>query len=290
MLFLLWRRVLAPFLAVLVLAAGSSALPARAQEASEPAEYRSTIREALAEYNARNFPEARALFEEAHRLLPNARTLRGLGMTAFELRSYRESVHFLQAALAAQAKPLEGSLRLETERLLRRAERFVAKLTLTLEPSDARVQVDGAPVEVEPGQPLLLEIGAHTIEFSAEGYAPETRTLNVQRRENESWSIVLQRLPEPPPVVTTVPTPAETAESALAIEAPEDASAPIDSAPSARRPLRKNPWLWTGVGAVVVAGVVTAVVLATRDPGVGPVRAGDNTPPEGVFTALRSQP
>lgn len=257
-------------------------------EAVEPPEYRATIREALAEYRARNFLEARALFAEAHRLLPNARTLRGLGMTAFELRSYRESIDFLQRALAHEVKPLEGGLRNETERLLKRAERFVAKLELTIEPPDARITLDGAPIAgPEGGEPLLLDIGPHELEFSADGYVSETRSIQVNRRKRESWTIALQPLPTP--TVASVPSPTEAAQASESAAAPVRTPIGHDDT-TAMRPLRKNPWLWSGVGAAVVTVVVTSVLLAMRDPGLGPIRESSKTPPNGIFEALESEP
>lgn len=257
---------------------------AHAQDA-EPLEYRTTIREALAEYHAKNFPEARALFAEAHRLMPNARTLRGLGMTAFELRSYVESIDYLQQALAATAKPLEGGLRQETERLLKRAERFVGRVQLVLTPPDTRVLLDGNPLERREGEPVVLSIGAHAFEFQAEGHVSDTRSIEIHGRENETWTIQLAPLPPPQPVAT----PREVAQQSE--PTPVEARPVIETErePNAR-PLYKNPWLWAGVGTVVVAVVVTSVVLATRDPGVGGVRVGRNTPDRGIFEALEGQP
>jgi tetratricopeptide (TPR) repeat protein len=264
---------------------------AQAQEAAEPAAYRSVVREALSEYTAKNFPEARALFAEAHRLYPNARTLRGLGMTAFELRSYRESIAYLNEALASQVKPLDGALRAETERLLARAERFVGKLNLEVNPSSAEVLLDGNPIVVAAGTPLLLEVGEHALEFRAEGYATETRSLYVKGHEVETWTVVLNK--QPAQVAAPVaPPPAEVAERA------EQQSNPgpryftpggNDDRPT-KQPVYKSPWLWTGVGVAVVAIVVTSVVLATRDNEIARAEVGDNTPPRGVFSALEGTP
>jgi hypothetical protein len=277
----LWRGLRTFWLLFLLLSTASTRLSA--QDVAEPPEYRATIREALSEYHARNFPEARALFAQAHRLLPNARSLRGLGMTAFELRNYRESIMFLQEALASPVKPLEGGLRAETERLLKRAERFVGRLQLLLTPSDARILLDGSAVERVGSEPLILEIGVHSLEFQADGYAPETRTIDIHGRESESWTVALAKLPEP-----VVASPREVAEQAQG-EPQQPSEAPPPPAPMAR-PLRKNPWLWGGVGAAALVGIVTGIVLATRDPGVGPFREGDNMPPGGVFEALESAP
>ena len=93
---------------------------AAAQGGGEPPGYRAAINEALAEYKAGHFEEARSLFAEAHGIYPNSRTLRGLGMTAYELRRYRESIEYLDEALSSPVKPLDGRLRNETESLLNR--------------------------------------------------------------------------------------------------------------------------------------------------------------------------
>ena len=125
-------------------------------QGSEPHGYRTAINEALAEYKAGHFEEARSLFAEAHGIYPNARTLRGLGMTAYELRRYRESIEYLDGALASPVKPLDGRLRTETESLLSRAYRFVARLRLVLTPPNTLVGIDGHPGTPAPEKPLLL--------------------------------------------------------------------------------------------------------------------------------------
>ena len=73
-------------------------LCAKAEAQTNESEYQRLVRQAIAEYAEHNFAEARALFARAHALEPNARTLRGLGMTAFELRSYAEVYRVLTAA------------------------------------------------------------------------------------------------------------------------------------------------------------------------------------------------
>lgn len=272
---------------VLSLLAGSLwfARPLHAQGGDEPPHYRQLVRGALAEYHAKNFLEARSLFHEAHQIFPNSRTLRGLGMTAFELRSYRESISFLEAALASTVKPLEGSLRADTERLLRRAERFVGKLYLTLAPASATITLDGEPLEYRAEEPLVIDLGSHTLEFRAEGHQPETRKIQIEGRDIQTWSVLLEKLPEPE--VARAPTPVETAEAAEPVAA--RAPAPVDAREEEKRPLYKSPWLWTGVGAVVVAAVVTGVVLATREDELAPIRRTENTPSGGVFSALEVQ-
>ncbi|MET0284320.1 MAG: tetratricopeptide repeat protein [Polyangiales bacterium] len=277
-------------LAVAVTAHVPHALGQEARDPGEPTAYRSTVREALSEYHAKNFPEARALFEEAHRLYPNARTLRGLGMTLFELRSYRESVSFLKSALDSQVKPLDGGLRLETERLLTRAERFVGKLTIQVTPAETNVTVDGNPVTLT-SEPVVLDVGEHSFEFHAEGYLAESRSLYVKGRESETWTVVLNKVAAPVVAAPApvVPSPEETARQAE--EEPHGTRFVKFNSNERRidRPLYKNPWLWTGVAVVVVAAVIVPVVLATRDDEIAAAQVNSaNTPAGGVFSALEA--
>jgi tetratricopeptide (TPR) repeat protein len=202
----------------------------RAQE--EPPGYRPTIEQALSEYQARNYEEASTLFRRAHERYPNARTLRGMGMAAFELRRYEESANHLEAALTSKVRPLDGELRQETESLLARARGFLAVVKVQLAPSSATLLLDGQPVT---GNELNLRLGEHTLEVRAEDYRPERRTVRVHGGE------------------------------VLHIDISLDRNALADRPVERPRPLYKNAWLWTGVGLVVAGGVVAGVLLATRD-------------------------
>ncbi|MDB4990912.1 MAG: hypothetical protein JWN04_6090 [Myxococcaceae bacterium] len=235
--------------------AWSGAARASADDA-EPQGYRAAVDQALGEYDAKNYEEASALFARAHAIFPNARTERGLGMAAFELRRYDESAARLEAALASKVKPLEGELRVHTEALLARARGFLALVNVVLDPKTAQLLVDENYVTA-PG-PLNLRLGEHVLEARAEGYTPAKKVLRVQGGEVLNVQLTLQRelLAGPP------------------VERPH--------------PLYKNPWLWSGVGAVVLAGAIAGIVLATRDHSdtrtVGAPSA--NTPPGVMLSSL----
>jgi hypothetical protein len=218
---------------LVVVAHGASAQTAPTANAAESREYSEAIDEAVSEYEAGHFPESRALFQRAHSLMPNARTLRGLGMVEFELRSYGASVRFLELALAAPVKRLDGELRSETEHLLARALAFVGHFTLALQPANATLAVDGSPAELDAHGTLVLAVGDHTLDASAPGYASEHRTLRVTGGERQPLQIAL---------------PAQHALTAT----PLGAARPIEHDSS----LFSSPWLWVAIGAVVVgAGV-----------------------------------
>jgi hypothetical protein len=272
-----WRVV---FAALLLLSSASAALaapPNASTNQQESSEYQRAIRSALSEFDAGNFPEARALFTQAHELYPNARTYRGLGFVDFELRNYVECVEFLEAALSAKERPLSDTLRRTTEELLQRARGMIVQVHIDVSPPRAEALLDGVPVKLEPGQALMLEVGDHLLEVRALGYLPERRDLRIAGGKDVHVSVGLRAAPPSEPLAGPRQAPA----------APEPE--PGRDTGSERR-WYKSPWLWTAVAIVVVgAGVGTALVLTkhteTRPTNPTPT---DHTPPDGVVHALRS--
>lgn len=231
--------------------------PVRAQEA-EPAGYREAVEQALNEYGLKNYEEASALFARAHALYPNARTFRGLGMAAFELRRYAESVGYLEAALASQIKPLDDTLRAETESLLARARGFVATLDVRVAPPEAALTLDGAPLDPDK-RPLLLGLGEHAVEAQLAGYKSERQSVRVRGGELLRMDFQLER--------------------------------ELLRGPELERPraVYKSPWLWSGVAAVVVGAAIAGLVLGLKhhdkETRIVPV-SSPNTPAGVVLSTL----
>ena len=90
-----------------------SGSPARAEGAALETrdDYRALVKQAVREFEASNWPEAFALFKRAHELEPSARTLRGIGLAAYEMRDYVQSIGYLQTALEDQRRPLSPAQR-----------------------------------------------------------------------------------------------------------------------------------------------------------------------------------
>jgi hypothetical protein len=249
------RALLARILILVSVALGSGLLAlvpgnARASGDAEPAGYRTAIDAAVAEFDASNFQEARALFSQAHELFPNARTLRGLGMVEFELRNYGMSIAHLREALDARQRPLEGELRLQTEHLLSRAQSFVATVHLDVRPENegASVLVDGVPVTLGPGGVLVLEVGDRVVEVRNDGFMPEKRRLSLRGGEQQRLVIALKK--------------------------------PIDLSETAHpsKPIYKKPWLWTGLGVALAAVALGTTIALRRDGGSTTAAAsGGNT-------------
>lgn len=201
--------------------------------------YRAAVRDALLEYDARHFEEARTLFRRAHDIEPNARTLRGIGMASFELRDYVVAVRALSAALVDTRKALTPEQREHTQDLLERSELFVDVFVLKINPPDARVVIDGQLLEPETDGTLRLRFGAHIVEASKPGYRVRTFPINVHGGERRELMVNLERqspLPLPPPS-PGVPSPV----------APDVPAAPAPEAPSV-----SAAWYWGAGGAALL--------------------------------------
>jgi hypothetical protein len=161
-----------------------------------PGAYPQVVQRAISEFEAGHWDEARALFRRAHELSPNARTWRGLAITAFELRRYVDAVRELEAALLDVRKPLTETQRQELAELLLRARAFVSTYQLHVQPAAARVSIDGATSQASPSE-LLLDPGLHTLVFTATGYDEQQLELRAEAGKSQELSVELR----PPPQV-----------------------------------------------------------------------------------------
>jgi hypothetical protein len=247
---------------------GPGVVAPRVAEQAEPAGYRDAIDGAIREYEAGQFAQARALFEKAHALSPNARTLRGMGMAEFELRNYPSSIYFLEQSLGAPAKPLTPELRTETEQLLGRARSFVGRVIFELVPAGATLALNGTVVPLGPGGALSLIAGDYLALVRADGYSDEQRSLRAAAGETQVFRVELTK-PAPPPL-------AAAAEPIAPAPAAATAAAPV-AAPERGESVLASPWLWAAVG-VVVAGAAVGLgfALSSSEPGTVKANGGSS--------------
>jgi hypothetical protein len=248
--------------------------PNAASDSAGP-EYKQLVQQALHEYELGNFSEAKVFFSQAHTLLPTARTLRGLGMCAYELRNYVESIGYFEQALSSKQRPLTVPMNQEVSRLLSQARSFVTRLTLQLQPSNAQLRVDTRPVSPGADGSVLLDPGTHELSVEAPEYESSTHTIRTNGAEALSLSVALHR---------THDARAEPSASAGAgAGAGMDGEAPSESSTGSQLPRLPNgalagtpsqgsdsaaasqvgPWVLIGAGAAVAiaGGVLLAVAL-----------------------------
>ena len=243
--------------AVLLALGWLCAAPALAQEGpSQPApaegetpEYHRLVDAALEEYARANWIEAYALFLKAHELWPNARTLRGLAVCAFESKKYLRAIELMRAALADTRKALDDSQRAAATALIERAYVFVGRLTLTVEPAEARLEVDAAPATRDANGRVLLDPGTRQLTLTLPGYLTETRSLSVSPGDDLQLTVQLA----PVPATVHVATAPELAQARPELPRVHDEGT-------------TRTWAWVGAaGAVAFAGAGGALFVIGRD-------------------------
>ena len=170
----------------------SIALGGASAQATDPdtPEYRDAIALALQEFELGNYPEARAAFERAHKIYPNARTLRGMGLSAFEARNYVEAIELLSAASESPERPLTDEQKAEARGVIERAKSYVSKVEVRLSPADAALAVDGQPARLKEGH-LVLNPGDYQLRAHAQGRQPVVLTISAQAGRSTTITISL---------------------------------------------------------------------------------------------------
>jgi hypothetical protein len=222
-------------IALFVLAAAPAASTYAQTSASKSPEYKKAISEGLQEFAHGNYPEARAAFERAHAVAPNARTLRGMGLSAFESRDYLAAIGLLTQAIAHAEQPLTDTQRKEAVEVIARAQGNVATLEIELTPSTAALLVDGQPVLLQAGR-LTLNPGEHRIEAHADGHESFSLTVDAQPGHTTKHLLVLRQPGVATPLVIEDHKPVTQATSA--------------PPPSEQRSI--GPYLLGGGGALVL--------------------------------------
>jgi tetratricopeptide (TPR) repeat protein len=222
-----------------------AAAPSRADEARDPGssptaespEYDRLLKEALAEFQLGNWTEARAMFERAHELKPSARTLRAIGLSAFEEKSYAEAVAYLTAALSDQRRPLTDAQRKEAEYAIKRSLGYIAQYELEISPENADVRIDSRKPIILDGK-LLLDPGKYQLEVTADGYQLTRESIVARPRENLKLRIELS------------PRQVDGVAAQGQVETEEE-----------REGLSTQQWLGIGIGAAGVVGLGVGAVF-----------------------------
>jgi hypothetical protein len=275
-------RAIVVGLVFLIIAPGRSARAAGEDDAGgDWAAVQTLIADAVAEYDAGHFQEARALFRRAQQQSPSARTLRGIGMASFELREYVEATRALTEALREQRHALSAEQRQHVQGLLARADAYVGHFALRLRPASATVVVDDLPAEVDADGTLLLPFGRHHLIARCPTCTPSEREIEVSGGERQILEIALEPLApprltvEPPATVrTTVVPPIER------VEAPA--------------PKRSHAAYWVGGAALLSAGGTVAGALwwlnrsNELDTCRNAIGAGNACPNESTLSAQRN--
>ena len=213
------------------------------------AQYRQVAEQAVAEFNAGHWSEARALFLRGHQLWPSARSLRSLGMTSFELRAYARALTELQAALEDPRRPLPEDQRAQVAALVDKTRAFVGRYRVIVSPADAELRIDGAMAAVATDGTVVLDVGRHDVSAAAPGYLRLQRSLDVQGQEDTTLELTLQ--PTAPELRAAEPAPA-------ADKPPHEAARDMHAAHEAGGSART--WTWISAGTAAALGIASTAL------------------------------
>lgn len=241
-----------------------------AAHAQVPDEYEVSIRRALQDFDRGRWAEARALFQHASSLYPNARVLRGIGMTSFELRDYVAAIEALEEALQHESEPLSPRQRRQVDDLLQRSLTYVCRISFVLEPRNAVLLVDGA-VPVRRDGVVLLNDGEHELHVSAAGHVPVTLRREFVTGEQAPVLIELPRAPRAGSDAAEVANSGTTAPAntgsgdpseATPTVAPEESPSETDETGDPRRGLRLAGLSTLGAGGAAGLVAITTGIVA----------------------------
>lgn len=159
------------------------------------AAFEPTVERALQAYDAGRWDEARLLFEQAHSLEPSARTLRAIGMVAFNQADYVTALLSLEASLVDARKPLSPEQRSHAAQLIGVAEQRIGLFRLRLQPTNAVVSVDGEPPRRRLDGRLVLAPGHHQLAATAAGHRALSHRLEVTPGDRAALEFELE--PDP---------------------------------------------------------------------------------------------
>jgi tetratricopeptide (TPR) repeat protein len=177
-----------------------------------------------------------------------ARGLFQAGKAAYEAGNYADALDFFEQAHQRSGRP---------------------ELLFNIGQAADRLRQDDKAIEALRAYVTQLPDAANRGEVEA-----RIRALEAARTERKNAEAVAPVTPQPT-AAAAVPTPEETAQQAAAPESSDVTS--TEGEPAASKPVTKQWWFWTGIGAVVVGGtaVALAVALGADDGGREPYYEGN---------------
>lgn len=187
-------------------------------------------------YEHGRFEDAAHEFEEAYRLSGKAPLLYNMGKSYDGANDFAKALDAYQRFLNATG-PDNPDVDFAAKRV-ERLQTLVGKVGIAGAQPGSSVTLDGAPAGKTPlAAAFIVNPGRHKLELQKDGFNTFRTTVDV-------------------PVGGAVTVTAQQHENVKVVTVAEPAAP--------EKPLYKRWWLWAAVGgAVVVAGVVTAVVLTT---------------------------
>jgi hypothetical protein len=227
-------------------------------------DYDMLLDRALEAFDAKDYLRARGLFEQAFAIRPNARILRGLGISALHLERFSVSKRELTQALSETKQPLTLNQREGVRELLTWMQLNLGTLRLQLQPAHAHVLLDDQPVDERE---LVLKPGTHRVHVSADNFVSQAHTVEIAAGKEETLALTLPKEAVAGAPASTVIEP-DVVVSTFFVGSGgslRDADQPPPRDSDSASPF-ESWWFWTAVGVVIAGGVATTVALTSDTP------------------------
>ncbi len=210
-------------------ASGSSAAaPAPQPDAKTKKQAKNAYSAGEAAFKKGKFEDAAASFKLADELIPSPQAKYWIAKTAdakspdlTALAAYEAFLSSPDAAAAGEDKVGEA-----TQRVQQLKAALYGKLTLTLEPANATLIVDGVTQPAAPSYELLLPAGPHTLRVEAAGFVAQDLQVQFASGQAQAQSVALmaEAPPPPPPPPPAAAPPAPPPPAPVASPPPQERS------------------------------------------------------------------
>ena len=228
------------------------------------------------------WPTAYKLFKRCYELQPSYDIAANLGQVAMKAGHTADGAYYLWKSLQSFPLSERASRRAGVERMFNVAKQEVTTITLTTDPRDAEVSVNGEVRKRSPGDPLFLEPGKHIITAEAEGYEPFSQPVAAKKGTELILDFVLERSDGSVPAQMGAPSGEQVEESRApkaeevepgVNEAPPEAPV-LEEGPAAKEAPSDTAGKRELMPALLIGGAVTAVGLAV---GIGYTLSANST-------------
>jgi hypothetical protein len=245
-------NMVAPAIVLLALLAQASTAP---PETQTKATAQGLLDEGSRLYGEGDYAGALDKFKTAYAAYPSPKLMFNIGQANRDLGRPVEALHAFEKFLADDITASPGTTA-DARKSLAELRDKLGRIRIDCQTAGAEVSIDGKSMGQTPlPEPIWATPGRHQVTANHAHAALAIENVTVSAGGLHTVALQLHSLADP--VVAPAAGLDTTAASLTSAPAARDESA-------SDQPLYKKWWVWTGVGAVVVGGAVTAFLLSRR--------------------------
>lgn len=254
----------APILLSLAIAAPPRSVAAQGASTAQPSkaardEAASRFKKGIELFKEADYQAALVEFRRAYELVPSWQVLYNIGQVQYQLQDYAGALATLERYLSEGGKQVPAARRTEVERDIQTLKGRIAFVEITVNVPDAEIAVDDEPVATAPlSKPLTVSAGRRRVSVSREGYAPQSKVVEVASGDTAKLDFKL--------IERGAGAPASPAPGPGAGRDGKDQATPEEAGPRSASEAGGSgsgvPWIGWGVTGGLAAGAVVFGALA----------------------------